>query len=79
MMGEFLSDEVLDRVEQLRPIADGVGISMAQLALAWVLREENIASAIVGASRPEQVHQNASASGIELDSETLARIDAILA
>jgi aryl-alcohol dehydrogenase-like predicted oxidoreductase len=79
MMGEFLSDEILERVEQLRPIADGLGISMAQLALAWVLREENVASAIVGASRPEQVLENASASGIELDAETLARIDAILA
>jgi aryl-alcohol dehydrogenase-like predicted oxidoreductase len=79
MMGEFLSDDVLERVEQLLPIATGLGISMAQLALAWVLRDENVASAIVGASRPEQVHQNASASGIELSAETLARIDAILA
>ena len=79
MMGEFLSDDVLERVEQLLPIAASLGISMAQLALAWVLREENVASAIVGASRPDQVHQNASASGIELDAETVARIDAILA
>jgi aryl-alcohol dehydrogenase-like predicted oxidoreductase len=78
-MGEFLSDDVLERVQQLVPIADDLGISMAQLALAWVLREENVASTIVGASRPEQVLQNASASGNELDSETLARIDAILA
>jgi aryl-alcohol dehydrogenase-like predicted oxidoreductase len=79
MMAEFLTDDVLARVEQLLPIAAGLGISMPQLALAWVLREENVASAIVGASRPEQVHQNASASGIELDAETLAQIDAILA
>ncbi len=78
MMGGWLDDDVLERVQQLEPVAAGLGISMAQLALAWVLREPNVASAIVGASRPEQVHQNASASGIELDEETLAAIDAIL-
>jgi aryl-alcohol dehydrogenase-like predicted oxidoreductase len=78
MMGGWLADDVLERVQRLGPIAERLGISMPQLALAWVLREENVASAIVGASRPEQVHQNASASGIELDSATLAEIDAIL-
>jgi aryl-alcohol dehydrogenase-like predicted oxidoreductase len=72
------NDKVLTRVQRLRPIADGLGISMAQLALAWVLREPNVASAIIGASRPEQVHENAAASGIELDAETLAAIDAAL-
>jgi aryl-alcohol dehydrogenase-like predicted oxidoreductase len=51
---------------------------MAQLALAWVLREENVASAIVGASRPEQVHDNAAASGIELDADTQQEIEAIV-
>ena len=51
---------------------------MAQLALAWVLRQPNVASAIVGASRPEQVHDNASASGIELDADTLAAVDEAL-
>jgi aryl-alcohol dehydrogenase-like predicted oxidoreductase len=51
---------------------------MAQLALAWVLRQENVASAIVGASRPEQVHANASASGVTLDAQTLAAIDEAL-
>ena len=66
---------MLERVQRLVPIAERLGITMAQLALAWVLREENVASAIVGASRPEQVHDNASASGIELDAETLAEID----
>ncbi len=60
------------------PIADRLGITMAQLALAWVLREANVASAIVGASRPEQVRDNAAASGIELDDATLAEIDAAL-
>jgi aryl-alcohol dehydrogenase-like predicted oxidoreductase len=73
---ERYDDEVLERVEKLCPIAEGLGISMAQLALAWVLREPNVASAIVGASRPEQVADNAAASGIELDKETIAAIEA---
>ena len=66
-------------VQRLVPVAERLGITMAQLALAWVLREANVASAIVGASRPEQVRQNASAAGIELDGPTLAEIDDILA
>jgi aryl-alcohol dehydrogenase-like predicted oxidoreductase len=66
-------------VQQLRPVADELGLTMAQLALAWALREPNLASVIVGASRPEQVADNAGASGVELDESTLARIDAILA
>jgi aryl-alcohol dehydrogenase-like predicted oxidoreductase len=70
----FLEPHVLEAVGRLRPIADGLGITMAQLALAWVLRQPNIASAIVGASRPEQVDDNAAASGIELDEATLAAI-----
>ena len=78
-MWGYTDDAVLERVQQLRPVADGLGITMAQLALAWALREPNLASVIVGASRPEQVADNASASGIELDGETLSRIDAILA
>ena len=80
-MGTFMGrydDELLARVQQLRPVADELGISMAQLALAWVLREPNVASAIIGASRPEQVEDNAAASGIELDDATLRRIDEIL-
>src|SRR5256714_2787167 len=68
-------DDVLERVRRLRPIADGLGITLSQLALAWVLREPNVASAIVGASRPEQVEENAAASGIELDAATLRAID----
>jgi aryl-alcohol dehydrogenase-like predicted oxidoreductase len=78
-MGSFMdrmrADDVLEAVQQLRPIAEGLGITMAQLALAWVLRHENVASAIVGASRPEQVEENAAASGIELDESTLRAID----
>ena len=74
----YLRDDVLEAVDRLRPIAERLRISMAQLALAWVLREPNVASAIIGASRPEQVEDNASASGIELDDETLREIDAAL-
>jgi 1-deoxyxylulose-5-phosphate synthase len=78
MMSGWLEEDVLETVQRLAPVAERLGITMAQLALAWVLREENVASAIVGASRPEQVRDNASASGIELDAETLAEIDSIL-
>jgi aryl-alcohol dehydrogenase-like predicted oxidoreductase len=79
LIGDFMRDDVLETVQRLVPVATRLGLSMAQLALAWVLREPNVASAIAGASRPEQVHQNASASGIELDQETLTEIDGILA
>ncbi|HEY2327323.1 MAG TPA: aldo/keto reductase family protein [Gaiellaceae bacterium] len=74
-MWGYTENDVLERVQRLRPIADGLGITMSQLALAWVLREPNVAAAIVGASRPEQVHDNASASGIGLDEPTLQAID----
>ena len=74
----FRDDDVLAAVQRLRPIADGLGITMAQLALAWVLREDNAASAIIGASRPEQVDDNAAASGVELDASTLQAIDEAL-
>ena len=73
-----VDDGVLERVQRRVPIADRLGVTMGQPALAWVPREENVASPIVGASRPEQVHDNAGAAGIELDSATLAEIDAIL-
>jgi 1-deoxyxylulose-5-phosphate synthase len=74
-MDRFRDDVVLEAVQRLRPISDGLGITMSQLALAWVLREPNVASAIVGASRPEQVEENAGASGIDLDQSTLAAVD----
>jgi aryl-alcohol dehydrogenase-like predicted oxidoreductase len=74
-MDRFRDDDVLRAVQSLVPIAEGLGITMAQLALAWALREENVASAIVGASRPSQVEENAGASGIELDEATLQAID----
>jgi aryl-alcohol dehydrogenase-like predicted oxidoreductase len=74
-MDRFRDDEVLRAVQRLSPIAEGLGITMARLALAWVLRGENVASAIVGASRPSQVEENAAASGIDLDEATLRAID----
>jgi aryl-alcohol dehydrogenase-like predicted oxidoreductase len=77
-MDRFRDDDVLEAVQRLRPIADALGITMAQLALAWALREPNVVSAIVGASRPEQVGDNAAAAGIELDEATLRAIDEAL-
>jgi aryl-alcohol dehydrogenase-like predicted oxidoreductase len=77
-MSRFLANEVLERVQRLVPIAEGLGITTAQLALAWILREPNVASAIVGASRPEQLRDNAAASGVELDDETLRAIEAAM-
>jgi aryl-alcohol dehydrogenase-like predicted oxidoreductase len=74
-MDRFRDDDVLRAVQSLVPIAEGLGITMAQLALAWVLREENVASAIVGASRPSQVEENSRASGTVLDDATLKAID----
>ncbi len=77
-MNLVMNEGVLEAVDRLRPIADGLGLSMTELALAWVLRRPEVASAIVGASRPEQVHANAKASGIELAPDTLAAIDEAL-
>lgn len=77
-IGQLLADPVLEAVQRLRPIADEAGITLAQLALAWVLREPNVSSAIIGASRPSQVDDNAAASEVTLDADTLAAIDAAL-
>jgi aryl-alcohol dehydrogenase-like predicted oxidoreductase len=77
-MNLVMNDSTLEAVDRLRPIAEAAGLSMAELALAWVLRRPELASAIVGASRPEQVHANVKASGIELTPHTLAAIDAAL-
>jgi len=74
-IGQFMADDVLEAVQRLRPIAEGAGLTMAQLALAWILREPNVAATIVGASRPEQVHDNAAASGVKLSDDTLRAID----
>jgi aryl-alcohol dehydrogenase-like predicted oxidoreductase len=70
--------ELLDRVQNLKPIADELGITMAQLAIAWVLANDNVTSAIIGASRPEQVAANAAASGVTIPTELMARIDDVL-
>ena len=78
MMGRFRDDSVLAAVERLRPIADDLGLTMAQLALAWVLQEDNVASAITGASRPDQIDDNVAASGVALDDGVLAMIDETL-
>jgi len=78
MMGRWRDDDVLAAVDRLRPIAEGLGVPMAQMALAWVLRQPNVASAITGASRPEQVDQNAAASGIILGDDVLVAIDEAL-
>lgn len=73
-----MNDETLEAVQRLVPIAKGAGLTMPQLALAWVLRRTEVASAIIGASRPEQVHQNAAAAGVVLSDDVLAAIDEAL-
>ena len=75
---QLIQPPVLEAVQRLVPIADEAGLTMVQLALAWVLRQDNVASAIVGASRPEQVQANAAASGVTLTPDTLAAIDEAL-
>jgi aryl-alcohol dehydrogenase-like predicted oxidoreductase len=77
-MDRYLSDDVLEAVQRLVPIAEQAGISMVTMALAWCLRQDNLASVIIGASRPEQVHQNAEAAGVELSPDTLDAIDEAL-
>jgi aryl-alcohol dehydrogenase-like predicted oxidoreductase len=78
MIGRWLRDDVLERVQRLRPIADEAGLSMAQLAVAWVLQNPNVSSAIIGASRPEQVTDNVKAAGVKLDAAVLTAIDEVL-
>ncbi|EHY90776.1 aldo/keto reductase family protein [Saccharomonospora azurea] len=78
MVGRYLRDEVLTRVEGLRPLAEQAGLTLAQLAVAWVLQNTNVASAIIGASRPEQVHENVKAAGVKLDDELMKAIDETL-
>ena len=74
----FLRDEVLDRVARLEPIAAETGLTMAQLAIAWVLQNPSVSAAIIGASRPEQVTENVKAAGVKLDADTMAAIDTAL-
>ncbi|MDP9393002.1 MAG: aldo/keto reductase family protein [Actinomycetota bacterium] len=78
-ISRLLRDEILERVQQLQPLADDAGLSLAALAVAWVLQEPNVAAAIIGASRPEQVVDNVKAAGVKLDPELKRRMDEILA
>lgn len=74
----FLRDEVLERVQRLKPLADEAGLSLAQLAVAWVLQNDNVATAIVGASRPEQVRDNVAAAGVKLEDDLMKAVDDVL-
>jgi aryl-alcohol dehydrogenase-like predicted oxidoreductase len=78
MVARYMKDDVLTRVQQLAPLAAEAGITMAQLAVAWVLQHPYVSSAIIGATRPEQVHENVGAVGVKLDADLMARIDDIL-
>jgi aryl-alcohol dehydrogenase-like predicted oxidoreductase len=78
MIKRWMDDDVLQRVQQLRAVADEAGLSMAALAVAWVLQNPNVSAAIIGASRPEQVTENVKAAGVQLDAEALKRIDEVL-
>ncbi|MBL0886607.1 aldo/keto reductase family protein [Myceligenerans indicum] len=75
MISRFMNDDVLAAVQNLRPIADELDLTMAQLAVAWVLQNDNVAAALVGASRPEQVAENVKASGVEIPAELMTKID----
>ncbi|MEV0913073.1 aldo/keto reductase family protein [Streptomyces sp. NPDC049967] len=78
MVADWLREEVLERVQLLRPLAEQAGLSMAQLAVAWVLQNSNVSAAIIGASRPEQVTENAVAAGVRLDADLLKAVDQAL-
>jgi aryl-alcohol dehydrogenase-like predicted oxidoreductase len=78
MIKRWMKDDVLTRVQELRPIADGLGLSMAALAVAWVLQNDNVAAAIIGASRPEQVAQNVQAAGVQIPLDAMQKIDEVL-
>jgi aryl-alcohol dehydrogenase-like predicted oxidoreductase len=74
----YMRDDLLEAVQRLVPVAEGAGLSMVQLALAWALRRDELASVIIGASRPEQVHSNAEAAGVKLSDDVLEAVDAAL-
>ena len=77
-IGRWLKEDTLERVQQLAPIAEAAGLTMAQLAVAWVLQNDNVSAAIIGASRPDQVTENVKAAGVKLEAETMAAIDRVL-
>jgi len=78
MISRWMRDEVLTAVQNLKPIADGNGLTLAQLAVAWVLQNPNVSSAIIGATKPSQIKENIKASGVKLDSATMSAIDKVL-
>ena len=78
-ISKFLTDDVLTRVQELKPIAGDLGLTMAQLAIAWVLQNDNVSAALVGASRPEQVAENVKAAGVTIPDEAMKRIEETLA
>jgi aryl-alcohol dehydrogenase-like predicted oxidoreductase len=78
MVARWMDDDILTRVQKLAPVADEMGLTMAQLAVAWVLQNDNVAAALVGASRPEQVHENVKAAGVRIPAELMTRIDEAL-
>jgi aryl-alcohol dehydrogenase-like predicted oxidoreductase len=78
MIKRWLDDDVLQAVQGLAPIADDLGLSMAALAVAWTLQNDNVSAAIIGASRPEQVTENVKAAGVKLDADVMSRIDDVL-
>ncbi|MER5827438.1 aldo/keto reductase family protein [Streptomyces mirabilis] len=77
-VGRFLRDDVLERVQQLKPLAEQAGLSLAQLAVAWVLQNSNVSAAIIGASRPEQVTENVKAAGVKLEADLMRAFDTVL-
>ncbi|MFM8452553.1 MAG: aldo/keto reductase family protein [Acidimicrobiaceae bacterium] len=77
-IARWMNDDVLTRVQKLKPIAEKAGITMAQMSIAWTLQNKNVASAIVGATRPEQLDDNVKAAGVVLDADTLKAIDKVL-
>jgi aryl-alcohol dehydrogenase-like predicted oxidoreductase len=78
MISRWLRDEVLETVQRLKPIAESVDLTLAQLAVAWVLQNPNVSSAIIGATKPSQIKENVKAAGVKLDKETMAAIDKAL-
>ncbi len=78
MISRWMNDDVLTAVQKLKPIAEQEGLTLAQLAVAWVLQNPNVSSAIIGATKPAQIKENVKASGVKLSSETMRAIDSAL-
>ena len=77
MISGFMKDEILTKVQKLIPIASKVDLSPAQLAIAWVMQNQNVSSAIIGATKPSQIKENVKASGVKLDKSIMAEIDTV--